>query len=127
MLITGQNVYHAINTVRIENHERALNPDALLVKAAQQKADDMVKRGYFAHRAPLDGKTAWAFVRALRGSPEVLGENLAKCFKTNEDLIAAWKRSSTHEANILYKGYTKTGIAIAHGPDCIYVVQFFAK
>ena len=126
MVITGQNVYHAINAIRTENHQRALNPDALLVKAAQQKADDMVKWNYFAHKAP-NGTTAWNIVRALKGDPLVLGENLARCYKTNEDLVEAWKRSSTHKDNIVYKDYTKTGIAIAHGKDCIYVVQLFAR
>lgn len=119
-------MFQAVNTIRIENHAKALNPDAVLVKAAQAKANDMVKRGYFAHRAN-DGKNAWYFVQSFKGSPQVLGENLARRFSTNEDLIAAWAKSQTHRDNLLDKGYTKTGIAIAHAPDGIYVVQFFSK
>lgn len=127
MLITGQSVYQAINAVRIEHHEKALVPDALLVKAAQEKANDLLKPGCFVHQA-RGCKSMWSIVRALKGSPRVLGNNLAKSYKTVEDLEAAWLRSQTHRENILYKHYRKTGIGIAQAPDgTIYVVQVFSN
>lgn len=127
MLVTGQAVYQTINQVRIEHHEKALVPDAMLVKAAQIKANDLLKPGCFAHQAP-GCKSMWSIVRALNGSPWVLGNNLAKSYKTVEDLEAAWLRSKTHKANILDRDYRKTGIGIAHAPDgTIYVVQVFSN
>lgn len=126
MTITGQAVFQAVNAERIAHHERALIPDKTLVDAAESKARDMVEYGYFAHYSPKVGLTrnSWWFPK---GMPRELGENLAYQFSSVEDLEKAWMKSESHKNNLLYKGFTKTGIGIAHGKDGIYVVQLFSN
>lgn len=74
-MITGQAVYHAINQVRVEHHEKALAPDACLVKEANRRAKEIALK--FAH-------TGKRFC-----GRSVSGENLAKGYKTTESVKSA--------------------------------------
>lgn len=124
--IRGQSVYAEVNALRAENKIPPLAPDPLLVKAAQAKADDMVKSGYFAHRSP-EGKNMWSFIGHSANIIDA-GENLAKGFSDTEKLTIAWMNSPTHRANILEKDFTKTGIALATDKNGVtHVVQLFGK
>lgn len=128
--ISREIVFQEVNQERIESNLPPLKLSVDLTKAAQLKADDMVKVGYFAHRSP-QGKNVWNFVRAVKLLPEVAGENLARGFSTSESTVLAWMNSPTHRSNILYPTYSEAGIGVAtkreKGKDVTYVVQVFAQ
>ena len=122
--------------VSLTNADRAdkgvgeLAVDPLLVKAAQEKADDMAAKGYFAHVTP-DGYQPWHFLELVGYRYVAAGENLAVNFDDSEDVEKAWMNSPTHRENLLRADYTHVGIAVARGTykgkEATFVAQFFAK
>lgn len=117
------------NEDRVDNGVAALAHDPLLDVAAQMKADDMAKKGYFAHVAP-DGTTPWHWFDVAGYGYMYAGENLAVDFTDSQDVEEAWMESPTHRANIVKPQYTHIGIGVAHGvyngEETTFVVQFFA-
>jgi len=99
-----------------------------LEKAAQLKAEDMAKNGYFAHTSP-EGKNPWYWFKKVGYLFSYAGENLAVKFSTAEDVERGWMNSPTHKANIVNKNYSEVGIGIAYGTykgeQTIFVVQLF--
>lgn len=123
--IRGITVFQAINEERKGSHLRPLAPDATLVRLAQQKADDMEKRGYFAHSDP-DGRSIMrTYFYSRQNRFTAMGENLAHRFDSTENLTAAWMKGPTHRGNIIEKAYTKTGIGISKSGE--YIVQYFGR
>ena len=94
--------------------------DDKLMAAARAKLFDMLKRDYFAHRAP-DGRQPWAFMRAAGYRFQVAAENLARGYDDEPALQRAWMKSRGHRANILNPQFTEIGVADANG---IVVVMF---
>ncbi len=116
------------NEERAQNNVAPLTENALLTKAAQLKANDMAKNGYFAHTSP-DGKTPWYWLDQVGYNYTMAGENLAINFFESKDVADAWMNSPTHRANIVKQGYTEIGIAVANGvyegSNTVFVAQFF--
>ena len=120
--------------VDMTNQERAslgigeLKVNEALRKAAQAKADDMAKKGYFAHVTP-DGKTPWYWIDQTGYQYKSAGENLAVNFDYSKDVVQAWMNSPTHRANIVKAKYQEIGIGIAEGfyqgRPSVFVVQMF--
>lgn len=107
-------------------HGLAVNPT--LVAAAQAKADDMARHGYFAHNSP-DGKTPWYWLAEAGYQFLYAGENLAVFFGDSADVERAWMNSPAHRANIMNGNFTEVGIATAEGvyqgQSTVFVVQMF--
>lgn len=118
------------NTERQKMSEGQLAVNSLLKQAAQDKANDMATKGYFAHTSP-DGITPWYWLQQAGYSYTTAGENLAINFVDSQDVIIAWMNSPGHRANILNQNYTEIGIATAKGiykdQEATFVVQFFGK
>lgn len=114
------------NQSRPKSGELKVNP--LLAIAAQNKAYDMAKRGYFSHVTP-EGKAPWQWITEAGYSYAYAGENLAVNFTESEDVNAAWLNSPSHRANIVNNKFTEIGIATAEGMydgrKATYVVQMF--
>ncbi len=117
------------------NEERAkanLTPLVMneeLNQAALAKAQDMLNDQYWAHVAP-DGKQAWDFIKETEYVYKYAGENLARDFSNNEEVIKAWMASPTHRENILNQDFTQMGLAVVNGnlngANTTLVVQIFA-
>jgi hypothetical protein len=116
------------NGDRAANSDAALTTNALLTKAAQEKANDMAAKGYFAHVSP-DGTTPWHWLDQVGYKYSYAGENLAVDFTDSTAVESAWMNSPTHRANIVKPQYTEIGIAVANGTyqgqSATFVVQFF--
>lgn len=116
------------NAERAELGLAALTPHAALQMAAQRKADDMAKKGYFAHQSP-DGSQPWDWIANAGYRYKNAGENLAVNFVDSADVTAAWMASPGHRANILNGSYTEVGIATAEGiykgKPATFVVEMF--
>ncbi len=107
-----------------------LKENPLLNVAAQQKADDMAKNGYFAHTSP-SGITPWYWFQKIGYDFAYAGENLAVNFSDSKDVINAWMNSPSHKGNILNPHFTEIGVGIARGTyqgqGATFVVQFFGE
>ncbi len=118
------------NSEREEAKIPLLEISPKLQKAAQLKANDMAKRGYFSHYTP-EGNPPWYWLDQVEYDYRSAGENLAVNFTESADVDKAWMNSPKHRENILNKKYTEVGIATAKGfykgEEATYVVQFFGK
>ena len=112
--------------VRLTNESRRqagvkpVTMDERLMAAARAKLFDMLKKDYFAHRAP-DGRQPWAFMLAAGYRFQAAAENLAKGYDNEPELQRAWMKSRGHRAIILNPQFTEIGVADANG---IVVVMF---
>jgi uncharacterized protein YkwD len=79
--ITQESVLALTNQSRKEYGAKALRYNQVLERAAQDKANDMLAKQYFAHNAP-DGKTPWDFIKKQGYQYLSAGENLAVHFLT---------------------------------------------
>lgn len=124
MLAAETNQYRlAQNTTPLKNSE-------LLTVAAELKAQDMLKRGYFSHVDP-DGNMPWKWFEQVGYQYSYAGENLAVDFVDSKDVTEAWIHSLTHRANLVNKDFSEIGIGTAQGvfegKNTTFVVQFLAK
>src|SRR3989338_91123 len=101
-----------------------------LQEAAQEKANDMATRGYFAHVSPT-GITPWYWFTKAGYRFIYAGENLAINFNDSSVVNQAWMNSPGHRANILNVNFTEVGIATAEGvyqgQPTIFVAQMFGR
>lgn len=117
------------------NKERQkLNLEPLVIneelnQAALAKAQDMFNDQYWAHVAP-DGKQAWDFIKEAKYVYKYAGENLARDFNNNDEVVEAWMASPSHRENIVNKDFTQMGLAVVDGSlkgfNTTLVVQIFA-
>jgi hypothetical protein len=116
------------NSQRTADDLSALRVSPLLEAAAQEKANDMAAKGYFAHVSP-DGTTPWQWFENVGYDFSAAGENLAVNFSDSEDVTTAWMNSPEHRANILNGTFTEIGIATANGTyngsPAVFVVELF--
>lgn len=126
--ITNDTVFSLTNSSRIEYSLKALTVNSQLTKAAQNKANDMLAKQYFAHVSP-DGHNPWYWIKNTGYNYLAAGENLAVDFTQAESVETAWMNSPGHRANILNPNFEEIGVGISHGTfeghDTIFVVQMF--
>ncbi len=127
-LVVDSVVVEATNQERLALGLTELKNNDLLKKAAQAKAEDMAKKGYFAHVTP-DGKSPWYWMDQVGYKYKSAGENLAVNFDYSRDVVNAWMNSPTHKANVVKAKYQEIGIGIAEGfyqgRPTVFVVQMF--
>jgi uncharacterized protein YkwD len=122
------------NIVRLSNNERrtekipVLKSNALLSKAAQSKANDMLRLQYFAHVSPTN-TTPWYWFKQAGYRYQYAGENLAIDFVESEDVVQAWMNSPAHRKNVLNAKFKEVGVAVVsgsfNGTNSVIVVQMF--
>ncbi len=100
-----------------------------LNQAALAKAQDMFNDQYWAHTAP-DGKQAWDFIKEAKYVYKYAGENLARDFNNDSEVVEAWMNSPSHRDNIVNEEFTQMGLAVVtdtlKGFKTTLVVQMFA-
>lgn len=119
-----------VQALSLLNQDRAKHGLAPLVynaelnKLAETYADDMIKRGFFAHNNP-EGLTPFDRMAKAKITYQYAGENLA----LNDTIGAAelaFMNSPEHRENILNAHYTEVGIGVKYAPNGkVYVVQEF--
>lgn len=114
--ISSQILLAETNGERLSHSASALNLNAQLTAAAQDKANDMAKRNYWSHVTP-DGKQPWSFVETNGYQYQAAGENLAYGFGSSDQVMTAWMHSPEHRANVLNPNYQDVGFATADIPD----------
>lgn len=118
------------NINRKQDNTSLLAENSLLDIAAQAKADDMAKKGYFSHVSP-DGSEPWYWIKEAGYDYSYAGENLAVNFSDSEDVMKAWMNSPGHRANILSGNFKEIGIGVSsglyNGKEAVFVVQMFGS
>ncbi len=116
-----------VNSVRAENNLSPLINDKRLNILADKKAKIMADENNLSHTAG-GYKFFSDIVKEGRIEYLAVGENIARNWKTPEEVMKAWLSSKGHRANILSKKFTNIGIgkAISQNGD-IYWVQLFIK
>ncbi|MBI1863878.1 CAP domain-containing protein [Candidatus Woesebacteria bacterium] len=126
--ISTQEVIKLTNVKREEAGLSDVSENPLLDQAAQEKAKDMVTKGYWAHVAP-DGTQPWKFFADVDYKYRYAGENLARDFKDPASAVDAWMASPSHRDNMLSGHYKDIGVAVIDGQidgrDTTIIVQLF--
>lgn len=112
--ITADMVIKLTNKAREKAGVAVLVKNDLLQKAAEQKAQDMIDKDYFAHVSP-QGKSPWDWIQGVGYDYQYAGENLAINFTNAEDEQEAWMKSPLHQKNILNSNYEEIGVAVEQG------------
>jgi uncharacterized protein YkwD len=119
---------HLINQVRSDNGIPPLNMNKYLNECAEQKALDMLKKGYFSHTTP-EGEKPWDIIDRNKYPYLYVGENLGRDFSSISIVHDALMSSPGHKKNILNKIYTDVGVAVIsgniNGQDTKVLVQLF--
>ncbi len=126
--ITKIDLVNLLNENRRSLGLSTLRENATLDQVAMEKAQDMVKNGYFAHQSP-SGISPWFWFKKAGYVYKYAGENLAVGFADSKTVYDAWFNSPSHKANILNTDYTEVGTAVITGfqGNAILVVQEFGN
>ena len=114
-----------VSLVNQERAKKGLQPvkeNAMLDRAAQLHAEDMLKKNYFSHTSK-DGRSPTARMQAAGYKAPVCnctiqtayGENIARGQTSPADAMNAWMHSPVHRANILYPSFKEIGVGMAGG------------
>ncbi|HEY4972047.1 MAG TPA: CAP domain-containing protein [Steroidobacteraceae bacterium] len=106
----------------------ALQSNALLNRAAERHAQDMISHNYFAHEGH-DGSSPAQRVTATGYRFQIVGENIASGPESAAEAAEGWLASPAHCENIMDARFSESGIAYAangSGTPRIYWVQEFA-
>jgi uncharacterized protein YkwD len=109
-----------VNAERTRRGLHAVSRDSSLGRAARRLANDMVRRGYFAHVTP-GGSTLGDRLRAAgygKGESWRAGEALGwgtGSLATPNSLVDEWLASPPHRRILLDPGYRELGVGIAPG------------
>ncbi|HEV7667893.1 MAG TPA: CAP domain-containing protein [Thermoanaerobaculia bacterium] len=104
-----------VNRLRAKAGLAPLAEDPRLDAAAQEHAEDMLARDYYAHESP-EGKDVGDRLRAEGYTWHLAAENIAAGHVSVESALEAWMQGSGHRANLLRKNVTDFGFGLAVGP-----------
>lgn len=116
-----------VNSVRAEKNLPPLIENKKLNILADKKAKIMANENNLSHTAG-GYKTFSDFLIENNIEFLAVGENIARNWKTPEEVMKAWLSSKGHRANIMSEKFTQIGVgkAISSNGD-IYWVQLFIK
>jgi uncharacterized protein YkwD len=119
----------SVNAARKKAGLNPLTGESRLDKAAQRHAEDMLARGYFAHKSPA-GTTVRERAEAAGYNWSTIGENIAFGQTSVSEVMDTWLDSPGHRKNILTPSFTQLGVGVAMGKGTdgkyqIYWVQNF--
>lgn len=122
-----KDIIKMVNKVRIEKNLPVLKENKKLNILANKKAKIMAKENNLSHTA--GGYNSFSdLIKEANIEYLAVGENIARNWKTPDDVMKAWLNSSGHRANILNKKFTQIGVGKAiNSKGDIYWVQLFIK
>jgi uncharacterized protein YkwD len=144
-LAQPMNLAQAIQQIALElvNRDRAaenlppMEVDPLLSQAAQNHAEDMLRRNYFSHYSP-EGQTPTDRLTAVGGYGYYPAENIVmdedRRFRSPniqvlESLENRWMQSPKHRHNLMNPNYERFGYGFAVDPRSgrTFAVQMFSR
>ena len=121
-----------VNELRRKAGVRELKMSPDLQQAAQAHAQDMLARGYFAHKSP-SGTSVRERSREAGYAWTTIGENIAEGQMSVKEVVTTWMNSPGHRRNILDTNFRDLGIGLVIGKGrngeyrVIWVQNFGAK
>jgi uncharacterized protein YkwD len=103
-----------VNALRSKAGAPPLNLNQDLQQAAQAHAQDMLARGFFAHKSP-SGTTVRERSRKAGYEWRAIGENIAEGQTSVEEVVTTWMGSPGHRKNILSRDFRELGIGLVAG------------
>lgn len=125
------NVSFEKEVLRLVNMERQKVGLSALVNSkeldyiAKLKSEDMALFDYFSHISPNYG-SPFDMIQKNGITYKIAAENIAKGYKTPEDVVKAWMESPGHKANILNQNFDRLGIGVYFGQST-YWTQIFTN
>ena len=122
----------AVNAQRRKAGVPPLRMSLDLQQSAQAHAEDMLARGYFAHKSP-SGTTVRERARKAGYAWRAIGENIAEGQTSVQEVMTTWMDSPGHRQNILSPDFRDLGIGLVTGRTrdgeyrVIWVQNFGAK
>ena len=104
-----------INAYRKRNGLKPLAIDPQLTAAALAHARDLAKWDRISHYGS-DGSNPWDRVRRSGYKAQLTAENVGTGQITLKEVIAGWKKSESHNENLLLNDAKHMGIALVHNP-----------
>jgi len=105
-----------VNGARAANRLPPLLENPSLDAAAQNHAEDMIRRSYYAHDSP-DGSTVMERVRRVGYPAAAVGENIGEGQATAAEVFDGWMKSPKHRDHILSLTLREIGIGVAFGKN----------
>jgi uncharacterized protein YkwD len=123
-------LHKLVNEHRLLNSLHELTLEPLLNQSAAEKCNNMVTNDYWAHTSD-DGTEFWPYIGNYIEYLKA-GENLAYGYKNPEDTFVGWRRSKTHNSNLLDPQFSRVGYAVCYsdnyqGYENLVVVQHFVN
>ena len=115
-------VVRLVNVERAKNGLSALTENWELSRVARYKSKDMHDRGYFSHTSPTYG-SPFDMMKNFGISYRTAGENIAKGYRTPQEVVNGWMNSEGHRANILNASFKQIGVG--YSADGNYWTQMF--
>lgn len=111
-------VYKLINDERTKLGLQVLSYDKTLDTGAQMRSDELCS-------LPMSHDNFVPTAQKVQYYADLVGENLAKDWYTNKEMVNAWVASPTHYENIKNPAFIETGIGVADCGESIIVTQWF--
>jgi uncharacterized protein YkwD len=105
-----------LNAYRAEKGLNPLRLDPTLTAMADRQAQAMAQSGTMSH--DLAGSLSARLAASGINAPT--GENLGAGYMSFDEVLAGWRASAGHDANLLMPGATRFGIALARNPSARY-------
>ena len=121
-----------VNALRRKAGAPELRMNAALEKAAQVHAQDMLDRGFFAHKSPSNTTVRERATKAGYKWRNI-GENIAEGQRSVDEVLQTWMDSPGHRRNMLEPKFREIGIGLVTGKGrdgeyrVIWVQNFGAK
>jgi uncharacterized protein YkwD len=119
-----------VNVERRKARVPLLRLQPQLNRTAQDYAEDMLARGFYAHKSP-EGTTVMDRAQAAGYRGRMTGENLANGAESVDEVMRGWMESEEHKENILTRPFREAGFGVAIGKETdgyrILWVQCFGK
>jgi len=131
LIALQQQIIDETNAQRLANGLPALQADEELARIALAHAQDMVKRGYFAHITP-EGVDLRSRFEQQGVEANWIGENIQRNTQPEDRTASAavewFMNSAPHRANILHERFNRIGAGVAEEPPGWYTfVLVFAE
>jgi len=110
-----------ISQYRREHALSAVQPDPILQKFVQTQATAMAARDLLSHE--VDGNLTRR-LEAANLRQKTAAENVSAGYFSLPDVMAGWRRSPDHNANLLDPPMHRIGIATAYAPGTRYKVYW---
>jgi len=111
-------VYKLVNDERTRVGVTKLVYDETLELGAQMRSDELCN-------IPMSHDNFVPTALEVKYHAKLIGENLAKDWYSDEEMVTGWINSPTHYENIKNPAFVETGIGVADCGETVVVTQWF--